>query len=129
MAKLKLKDKQVTGNVGLYYISYRLSRMGWNVMPTSRNAKGIDILAYGKDGEIFHTIQTKGYTKIAAVGTFKKETEVIPEICSTLDLPGILRLEKAKSTRIRVGSAFINALNRLILKKIDRRSGFHLFYP
>ncbi len=79
MTKLKFKDKQVTGNVGLYYISYRLSRMGWNVMPTSRNAKGIDILAYGKDGETFHTIQTKGYTKIAAVGTFKKETEVIAD--------------------------------------------------
>ena len=37
---------QVVGNIGMYYAAYRLSLMGWNVMPTSRNAKGIDLLAY-----------------------------------------------------------------------------------
>ena len=34
---------QITGNIGLYYTCYQLSRLGWNVMPTSRNARGIDI--------------------------------------------------------------------------------------
>ena len=33
-------DPQLTGNVGLYYCCYRLSLMGWNVMPTARNARG-----------------------------------------------------------------------------------------
>lgn len=79
MDKLKFTDRQVTGNISLYYISYRLSRMGWNVLPTSRNAKGIDILAYGKNGGTYCTVQTKGYTKVAAVGTFKKKTEVIAD--------------------------------------------------
>ena len=31
-------DPQLTGNVGLYYCCYRLSLLGWNVMPTARNA-------------------------------------------------------------------------------------------
>ena len=38
---------QVVGNIGMHYAAYRLSQMGWNVMPTSRNARGIDLLAYG----------------------------------------------------------------------------------
>ena len=37
-------DRQVTGNVGLYYCCYQRSLMGWNVMPTARNAKGVDIV-------------------------------------------------------------------------------------
>jgi len=36
---------QVVGNVGMYFATYRLSPMGWNV-PTARNARGIDLLAY-----------------------------------------------------------------------------------
>ena len=78
MAKLKFKDRQLTGNVGLFFISYRLSRLGWNVLPTSRNAKGIDILAYGKHGDKY-TIQTKGYTERGAIGPFKEKTDVIAD--------------------------------------------------
>lgn len=37
---------QVVGNIGMYFAAYRLSCMGGNVMPTSRNARGIDLLAY-----------------------------------------------------------------------------------
>jgi hypothetical protein len=42
---------QAVGNVGLYYVCYRLSCLGWNVMPTARNARGVDILIYrsGRD--------------------------------------------------------------------------------
>jgi len=43
------KKSQITGNIGLYYVCCQLSRMGWNAMPTSRNTKGIDILAYNSD--------------------------------------------------------------------------------
>jgi hypothetical protein len=34
-------NNQVVGNVGLFYVCYRLSRLGWNVMPTARNARGV----------------------------------------------------------------------------------------
>ena len=79
MADVEFKDRQVTGNVGLFFTCYKLSRMGWNVLPTSRNARGIDIIAYGKHGEKFLTIQTKGYTKKSAIGPFKAITDVIAD--------------------------------------------------
>jgi hypothetical protein len=40
---------QVTSNVGLYYVCYQLAKRGWNVMPTSRNAIGVDIIIYNYD--------------------------------------------------------------------------------
>ncbi|ABM23214.1 hypothetical protein Sputw3181_0363 [Shewanella sp. W3-18-1] len=39
-------ETQVTGNIGMYYACYKLSCMGWNVMPTARNARGIDIIRH-----------------------------------------------------------------------------------
>lgn len=41
-----MKNKQLTGNCGLFYVCYKLSQNGWNTQPTARNAKGIDIVAY-----------------------------------------------------------------------------------
>ncbi len=58
---------QIVGNVGLYYVCYRLSLLGWNVMPTSRNAKGIDILIYSQDASRTHTIQVKALSQRAPV--------------------------------------------------------------
>jgi len=37
--------------------------MGWNVMPTSRNARGIDIVAYNSEGSCFKGIQVKSLSK------------------------------------------------------------------
>ena len=59
----KLGEMQITGNAGLYYTCYQLSKMGWNVMPTSRNARGIDIVAYSSDGSCFKGIQVKSLSK------------------------------------------------------------------
>lgn len=56
-------DPQVTGNVGLYYCCYRLSLRGWNVMPTARNARGVDIIAYSRDASHFRGIQIKTLSK------------------------------------------------------------------
>jgi len=54
-----MKNQQVTGNIGLYYVCFNLSRMGWNAMPTSRNARGIDIIAYNTDCSRTIGIQVK----------------------------------------------------------------------
>lgn len=56
-------DTQIVGNVGLYYVCYNLSRMGWNVMPTTRNARGIDLVAYDKSGKEFGGIQVKALSR------------------------------------------------------------------
>ncbi len=58
-----MAETHIIGNVGLYYTCYRLSQMGWNVMPTSRNARGIDIIAYSDDGSRFIGIQVKALSK------------------------------------------------------------------
>ena len=35
---------QVVGNIGMYFAAYRLSLMGWNLMPISRKPRGVDLL-------------------------------------------------------------------------------------
>ena len=47
----------------MYYACYKLSCMGWNVMPTARNARGIDIIAYNKEGTDFIGVQVKALSK------------------------------------------------------------------
>lgn len=59
---LKL-DPQIIGNAGLYYCCYRLSLFGWNVMPTARNARGVDIVAYSQDATCKLAIQVKALSK------------------------------------------------------------------
>lgn len=55
----RISNLQTVGNIGLFYVCYRLSRLDWNVMPTARNAKGIDILIYSQDASRKKTIQVK----------------------------------------------------------------------
>lgn len=52
---------QIVGNIGLYYVCYQLSKNGWYVVPTARNAKGVDVIIYKKRsaGSETHTIQVK----------------------------------------------------------------------
>jgi hypothetical protein len=57
------KMRQVIGNMGLYYVCYQLSRLGWNVMPTARNARGVDIIAYNRDCSRFIGVQVKALSK------------------------------------------------------------------
>jgi len=61
------RDSQIVGNTGLYYVSYQLSKFGWNVMPTTRNAKGIDIVAYNQDASRYIGIQVKSLSARAPV--------------------------------------------------------------
>ena len=58
---------QTVGNIGLYFVCFQLSRRGWNVMPTSRNARGIDVIGYSQDGKRTVTIQVKALSRRAPV--------------------------------------------------------------
>jgi hypothetical protein len=60
-------NTQLTGNVGLYYCCYQLSLRGWNVMPTARNARGVDIIAYNRDASSFLGLQIKTLSKRSPV--------------------------------------------------------------
>ncbi len=59
----KKKPAQIVGNIGLFYACYKLSLHGWNVLPTSRNARGIDIICYSMDGNKMVSIQVKSLSK------------------------------------------------------------------
>jgi hypothetical protein len=50
---------QTIGNIGLFYVCYKLSLFGWNVMPTSRNTKGIDIIIFSQNASQKISIQVK----------------------------------------------------------------------
>ena len=63
----KQKKTQITGNVGLYFVCYKLSKMGWNVMPTARNAKGVDIIAYNSHMTRMISIQVKALSTETSV--------------------------------------------------------------
>jgi hypothetical protein len=57
------KSKQLVGNMGIFYICYELSKRGWNCLPTTRNAKGIDLVIYSQNAKILHTIQVKSLSR------------------------------------------------------------------
>ncbi len=57
---------QIVGNVGLYRVCAQLSELGFNVMPTARNAKGVDVIGYDNAGNAF-TVQVKTLTKRNAI--------------------------------------------------------------
>ena len=58
---------QITGNAGLNYAAWQLSRRGWHVMPTIRNARGSDLFVTNDDETIFFGVQSKALSKRAAV--------------------------------------------------------------
>ena len=60
-------DSQIVGNAGLYFTYYRLSLLGWNAMPTARNARGIDVVAYSRDGSKYVGLQVKTLSTRTAV--------------------------------------------------------------
>lgn len=58
---------QLTGNAGLYHVARELSRRGWHVMPTVRNARGADLYAASDDETRVLPIQSKALSKRAPV--------------------------------------------------------------
>lgn len=61
------KRHQITGNAGLNYAAWQLSRRGWNVMPTIRNARGSDLIVTNADETVFFGVQSKALSKRNAV--------------------------------------------------------------
>lgn len=65
---MDVKSSQVTGNAASHYAAWQLSRRGWNVMLTSRNAKGSDLFCSNDAETRFFGVQSKGLTKRDPVG-------------------------------------------------------------
>jgi hypothetical protein len=103
------RSSQLVGNVGLYYACYELSKRGWNVLPTSRNARGVDIVAYSQDGKRTRMIQVKSLSKRAPVPFGNKGLSLIAEhviICRRIfeERPEIYILKAGEvQKRIHIG--------------------------
>ncbi|WP_141631549.1 hypothetical protein [Rhodopirellula baltica] len=69
-------NKQITGNVGMYYACFQLSKLGLNVLPTSRNARGADIIVYNEEQTKFSTVQVKAMTKLTNI-SLGKSTDLV----------------------------------------------------
>ncbi len=63
----QITDQQITGNIDLYYCCWQFSCCGWNVMPTARNARGVDIIVYNRDASKFVGVQVKTLSKRSPV--------------------------------------------------------------
>lgn len=61
---------QIVGNIGLFHVCRELSRYGWHAMPTTRNAKGADIIAIDPDSHRFIRVQTKARRMAEPPGGF-----------------------------------------------------------
>ena len=58
---------QLTSNSGLNYAGWQLSRRGWHVMHTVRNARGSDLIVTDADETVFFGVQSKALSKRNAV--------------------------------------------------------------
>ncbi|QQR39459.1 hypothetical protein [Devosia rhizoryzae] len=70
-AETTKQRSQITGNAGLNYAAWQLSRRGWHVMPTIRNARGSDLIVVNDDETVFFGVQSKALSKRGAVGLGK----------------------------------------------------------
>jgi hypothetical protein len=91
-------SNQLVGNTGLFYVCYELSKRGWNCLPTTRNARGVDIIIYDLDGERKLTIQVKTLSKKNPV-PFGSKLEVMADfviICAEIfsESPKVYILER-----------------------------------
>jgi hypothetical protein len=73
------QQNQVVGNAGMYFVAYRLSIEGWNVLPTSRNARGVDIVVYHQEAKTTKTIQVKTLSNRAPVPLGKQAEHLIAD--------------------------------------------------
>lgn len=54
---------QFTGNAGLNYTGWQLSRRGWHVTPTIRNARGSDMFVTDEAEKVKFGVQSKALSK------------------------------------------------------------------
>ena len=95
----------VIGNIGLFYVCYELSRRGFNVVPTSRNTKAVDVIVGTADFSKHVTVQVKATTIDwgVRVGSKKKlptKADALRET-SLADFWVYVRLEKDEDHAVR----------------------------
>lgn len=104
----KSYKSSMTGNAGLNYAAWQLSRRGWHAMPTIRNARGSDLFITDSDGTVFFGVQSKALSKRNAValgrdiGALQSEWWVIT-VQANSDAPTcfILKIEEVRRLAVQ----------------------------
>ena len=65
MEEEKKLPPHLVRNAGVFYVCHRLSRMGWNAMPTTRKAKGPNVIIDGEDGGRTWRLKVRSLSKRA----------------------------------------------------------------
>jgi len=116
----KSYSNQVVGNIALYYTEYILSRHGWNVLPTCRNTRGVDIVIYSQDGTKMHTIQVKGLFKRNPVPFGSNLNNLIAEFYV------IVLLNELKSEPWAFVLKKVNIIEKLVKRVKNRKVSYWL---
>ena len=66
---------QIVGNAGLFCVCHKLSALGWNAMPTSRNARGVYVMCFSLDGRRKHLLQVKSLSRRRPPVPLGKDTQ------------------------------------------------------
>jgi len=88
MAKQTTGGNQVIANIGLFHVCYELSRRGFNVVPTSRNTRAVDVIVGSADFSKHATMQVK--TSATDMGihigykTHEKSKKLYPTLADAL---------------------------------------------
>lgn len=62
-AEQKKISHLMVSNIGLFYVCYRLSCMGWKVELAPRDARGVDVILSSQDARKTRTIKVKTLSK------------------------------------------------------------------
>jgi len=93
--------KQLTSNIGLFYVCLELSKLGWNVLLTSRNTKGVDLVIHSQEAKRTHTTQVKSLTGREAANASSLIADFIVICRKVLDCkPEIFILTKQEAATI-----------------------------
>lgn len=106
-------DNAMTGNAGLNYAAWQLSRRTWHVMPTNRNARGSNLIVTNGDESIFFGVQSKasGKRNPIALG-LSLDVRVLRSVhslgrfgCAGMSIGGAARSRQAEQVRREVGGS------------------------
>jgi hypothetical protein len=98
------RSKHVTGNAGLYLVCHKLSMLGWSVMNTARNARGVDVFITNVSGTRTYTVQVKALSARNATTIGKTSQDMSADyliVCADLDKKQGPSLYAATRTRVR----------------------------
>lgn len=107
-------SNQITGNAGLQYACWQLSRRGWHAMATVRNARGSDIIVTNANESVWFGVQSKALSKRNPVSLGASLDKLTSEwwiitieaksdqpVCFILSLADVKRLAQGNATGSR----------------------------